>query len=323
MFSPKTATRLFTGIVLLALLCVSPLAGFEAHGNSPALTLRKQDIKKGESIVTQLRRLEQFAAASSDSRNYSALVEKLYPGLFVKVSELRDSDLKTDLTTAVFLYEQVFHEPNKHRLNCEDELRSVYARICVENHGGTVLELLRAKARLHTRWAETMIKFHQGSNDDATIAALEEIQRERRNDLLLAEKAVEALKTLEKQVYPYSSLSQFEEHGALAKTPFERLSVDASAALQSVDRVLHSLPRSPLFYPLYNARNAYADGFLWWQKTYRLKKLVVDVNSLHEPEELKLIGLDPKMVNYTVVINWRNAVKRTRQAEKIIEAAKN
>lgn len=327
MISPNEATRLFIfkRLLLIAVLFVTSVAGAKVLGNSPAFALREKDVKKSESIITQLRRLEQFTASTIDSRNYRTLVNKMYPGLFVQVAELKDSDLKTDLTTAVFLYEQAFHElsnSGKREFNCEDERRNVYTRICVENKSDTVSKLLLAKARLHTAWANSMIKYHRGATDPSTLAILEEIRRERRNDLALAEKAVAALKILEEKVCAYSSLAEFEERGALARVSFERLAKDATHVLRSVDRILQSLPRGPLFYSLYNARNSYGDGLFWWQKTYLRKKLVVDVNSLNAPDEMKSLNLDPRATNYTVAINWRKAVEQTRQAEAFLQAAK-
>ena len=97
MITLKAATRLLIlkRLLLLALLCASPVAGYKAHGGSPALTLREKDVKKGERIVAELRRLEQLTAkGATDFRGYRALINRMYPDLFIKVSELGDGDLR-------------------------------------------------------------------------------------------------------------------------------------------------------------------------------------------------------------------------------------
>ena len=325
MNSPKVAVyRLFVfkSFVLMAFVCASLAAGSSEvyGGNANALVLREKDVRKGEEIVAALRRLERLTV--TDFQSYRALADKLYPGLFFKVSELGESDLKTDLTTAVFLYEQALHESDA-AVDCAAELRGVYARVCAEEKSETSVRFLWAKARLHASWADALIKSQRGAKDAATSAAVEEMRAERRNDLALAQKALAALKTLGQEVHVYSSLAEFQaQRAALARVSFERLSEDAASALQEVDRILQSLPRGPLFYPLYHARNFYNDGLFWWRKTYRRKQMVVEVNSFGEPDDAESLNLDPEAVEYTVSINWRNAAKRTRRAEQLIATAK-
>jgi hypothetical protein len=148
------------------------------------------------------------------------------------------------------------------------------------------------------------------------------MRAERGRDLALAEEALAALRALEREVHVYPSLAQFQERAALARVPFERLSADAASALQTVDRILQSLPRGPVFYPLYHARNFYSDGLFWWRKTHRRKAVVVGVNSFGEPDEARSLNMDPEAIDYTVAVNWRNAVKRMRRAEELIAEAK-
>ncbi len=315
MNSPNRAAagRLFLSIVLAALACGSAHAGDQ--------TLREQDVRKGEEIVAALRRMER----ATNVQSYRAAADKLYPGLFAKVSGLREGDLKTDLTTAVFLYEQARHESETQpaeAFDCAGELREVYAKVCAEEQSTTVVGFLRAKARLHTLWADALISFHRGATDPATVAALAEMRAERSRDLALAEEALVALKALAREVHVYPSLAQFQERAALARVPFERLSEDVASTLQKVDRILQSLPRGPVFYPLYHARNFYSDGLFWWQKTHHRKAMVVEVNSFNEPDEARSINMDPEAIDYAVAINWRNAAGRTRRAEQLIVEAK-
>lgn len=312
-------------IFLITFLALPFLSGFNVYGVSPDLALREKDVAKAESIVLKLRWLEQSRTNSADLQSQRKLIGKMYLGLFIQVAELRAGDLKTDLTTAIFLYEEAWREQfeaNRPEHDCKGEMREVYARLCLENKNGMVSDFLRAKARLHTRWAEALINDYRGIKDAATTATLAEMRSERRNDLRLAEQAVTALKSLEKKVYDYSSLAEFEEHKALARVPFKQLCEDVSGMLQSIDRILLSLPRSQLFYSLYHARNSYVDGLFWWQKTYRRSKLVVDVNSFDDADKIQISNPDANVLNYTAVINWRKAIKHTREAVNIIEALK-
>jgi hypothetical protein len=309
-------------LVLIAFLAIASSTSLQLYASAPAPTLREKDIATGESIVAKLHRLEELTKESAHSEKRRKLVAKMYPGLFVQVADLRESDLKTDLTTAVFLYDDVLQsqiDSNNAAPDCEAEQREIYAQLCMENKSGTLADFLMAKARLHTRWAEAVINYHRGINDVFTMATLELIHRERDNDLMLARQAVEALQILEKNVCNYSTLSEFEEHRQLARVSFERLSEEVSVTLQRVDRILLSLPRSPLFNALYHARNAYANGLFWWQKTYRQSKLIVNANAFAEPDDLKSSRLDAGEANYTIVINWRNAIRHTREAANILK----
>jgi hypothetical protein len=310
---------------LVAFLALSSFTSFKVYASAPASTLREKDIATGESIIAKLHRLEQLTKESAKSEKHRKLVAKMYPGLFVEVADLRESDLRTDLTTAVFLYDEVLQsqiDSNNTVPDCDDEPREVYAKLCAENKDGTLPSFLMAKARLHTRWAEAVINYHRGRGDVSTMATLELISTERHNDLTLARQAVEALQVLEKNVCNYSTLAEFEEGRTLAHVPFERFNAEVSKMLQSVDRILLSLPRSPLFYALYRARNAYANGIFWWQKTHPRGKLIVDAKAFTGPDDLKSSKLDAGVVNYTVVINWRNAIRHTREAANLIEVLK-
>lgn len=318
---PMTHLRIF-----LIILFVCSLASLDAYGSASEHALKEREIKKGEALIAKLRRIEQLTKVAPDFESYRKLIAKLYPNLFTEASDLSDGDLKTDLTTAVFLYDEAlqrFHDSDRAELNCKDETRAVYFHFCEDPQNNTAPKLLWAKAQLHIRWAAAIVDYNRGVKDVATVAALGEMERERALDLTLAEKAVEALKALEQEVCAYSSLREFEEKRVLATVPFERLSKDVEGALLKVDLILNDLPRSPLFYSLYHARNSYCDGLFWWQKSYSQKEIVVNANHFTRPDELKTLNLDAGTVNYTVAINWRKAINHTRQAMSIIEALKS
>jgi hypothetical protein len=317
-------TRPSPKIFLTLLLSLTSLAGSEAYGRTPDSTLREKDVVAGEKILARLREFEQAQqqqAAALERRQKTR--RKISGELFVQAAAMRPSDLKTDLTTALFLYDEAFRESvipdSGAALDCEGELREVYARLCRENRAGSRSLYLEAKARLHTRWAGATINDYRGAGDGATVALLEEMRSERQNDVRFAGLAVKALKSLEGEVYDHSTLAEFEEQRRLSRVPFERLSADVSNMLERVDAVLLSLPRGRLFYPLYHARNAYADGLFWWRKTDKGRGMAVDVNSLNEPAGAKSYGLDPDTLSYTVAISWRKAIRHTREALRLVE----
>src|SRR5437763_4655084 len=116
--------------ILLILLSVCSLASLEAFGGTSEHALREREIKKGADIIAKLRRIEQLTEGAPDFESYKKLTDKLYPDLFIEAADLRDSNLKTDLTTAVFLYDEAlqrFHDSDRTELNCKEELRAVYA----------------------------------------------------------------------------------------------------------------------------------------------------------------------------------------------------
>jgi hypothetical protein len=308
---------------LIIVLSLSSLVGHGAFAATPGPALREKDVIRAERILSKLRDLEE-QLKSVNSRKPAR--RKISEELFAQAASLGAGDLKTELTTALFLYDETLREelnPSGTRPDCVDELSEAYARLCRENPSGTLSDYLRAKARLHTRLAAAIINEHRDRRDGATAAALEEMRSARRDDVRLGAQALNALKSLESEIYDYSSLAEFEERGKLARVPFERLSRDVSEMLRRVDSILGSLPRSPLFYPIYHARNAYADGIFWWQKTHGLGELVVNVNSFKEPYGTKGPGMESvAAVNYTVAINWHKAVRHTREAARLVEALK-
>jgi hypothetical protein len=185
-------------IVLLTLVCLFVSAGRAAHAAPRYQALGGKDLKKAESILSKLRRLEE-TTASGDSDSFDRAAGRLYPGIFAKVSGLRDGDLKTDLATAVSLYESAFRirrEGGGPPPDCSRELRDSYSRLCRETPGGDPVRLLRAKARLHASWAEMELRYARGDRDAETLDAMSLIRAERGTDLALAEEALHVLKEL-------------------------------------------------------------------------------------------------------------------------------
>lgn len=282
------------------------------------------ELKKAERILVKLSELQ---TASTNPTSYRAIVRRFYPQLFASVANLRQGDLKTDLSTAVFLYEKADHlERGEEATDCRDEVRDFYRKLCLAHGGPTRLQLLLAKAQLHSAWAKALLRFYRGEGDSLTAAVVAEIRNERVIDLALAERVVAVLKTLDAEVNSYSSLGEFEEQGTIAKVSYEKLSKDFETAARTIRPLLSSLPRNLLSYQLQNALNSYGDGLFWWQKTHHrgtAAEAVVSAGDWTEPAPQRPLDFDAASLNYTVICNWRKARRHMISAALEIEGAKS
>jgi hypothetical protein len=316
---PRHLNKLLT----IAIFVFIHLAGESlcpAKGTTPG----DKELKKAEKVLTRLAKLQ---TASTDPNAYKAAVSKLYPKLFINVASLRESDLKTDLSTAAFLYEKAYdleRSNDASAADCNNEVRELYRNLCLGRSNQTSVQLLLAKAQLHAGWAEALIRFHRRNTDASIVATLSEIKKERSVDMTLAESAVAILKTLDGEVNSYSSLGEFEERNAVARVSFDKLSSDFETVATAAQQLLSSLPRNLLYYQLQNALNSYSDGLFWWQKTHtRREAAVVSVNNWSEPASQKPLGFDAGTINYTVICNWRKARKHIANAAVEIERVRN
>lgn len=320
-----------------AVLCAACLIGFaftacaESAGEaatSPAL--REKDVRRAEKVLAKLSQLDE-AAAANDERAYRARASELYPALFVTVADMRQSDLQTDLSTAVFLYEKLGRTwlgAGATAADCGRERPDIYRLLCLELRGGTARQLLLAKARLHTRWAGAAVKDYRGGRDPETARALSEMRAARANDLLIAARILEALKPLEGLVNPsrtsagYQSQAsaRYDERRAASKVSPGGQGEEFADALDDAADLLAWMPRSPAFYQLSGARLAYADGLSWYQKARQSKALVVSANSF-EYNPLKNLDMNTEQVTAAAEANWRLAVKHTRLAERSLLVA--
>lgn len=288
--------------LLLALTFVARAAA--AADGEPALG--DGDVKKAEKVLAKLRLLHD-AAEAGDASAYRALASKLYPGLFVKVAELPPGDLSTDLSTAVFLAEQLgraWSAAGARAADCRDERPDIYQPLCTGLRGGSARQLLLAKSRLHARWAEALLKNGRGAADAETARALAEVRAARANDRLIAAHVVETLRLLEA---PPGASPAASGGGAG--------DVKSAEALREAGALLAWLPRSPTFYHLLSARQAYADGLWWHDKARQAKSLVISAKSF-VPDPLKELRLDAEQVGATARANWSSATRLTRLAEQ-------
>jgi len=300
---------------LLILLCLLAFAARAAQADAPGV----KDIGKAEAILAKLSLLEE-AAASRDPDAYRRAAGKLYPGLFVNVSELREGDLKTDLATAVTLYESAYRTRRAAAStapDCASELRETYFRLCLENAGDRAA-LLRAKARLHAHWADAELRYLRGDRDAATLDAVAQVRAERSTDAALAEEALRALKELADRVSDAATPADGEVRPTLSSNSTTRLSESPSASLEEVNRILASLPRGPVYRLLSNARDAFRDGLYWQVKTLPARVLTVSANSLASPDPLRRLGLDTDAASRAASDNLRGALRFVRRAEEAL-----
>jgi hypothetical protein len=312
--------------VVFFLSALAHASAGRAGGETPRE--READVRRAEKVLAKLYSLEASAAGAPHSGAFESEVGRLYPGLFAEVASMREGDLKSDLSTAVFLYYDArrTHPASSAAItsaaDCEAEPRDFYRRLCLGTRGGTRGELMRAKARAHAAWAAAVVNYLRGGRTRATLAALAEMRAERAVDLALAGRALSALRKLEGGVRAHRTLSEFEEQGGeVAGVPFGELCESVSEALRAVDPLLASLPRGPVRLALQNARNSYRDGLFWWRKTHRRSAPTVAADALAEADPLEATRLDPAAARYTVVINWRSALKYTAQAEDLIRSS--
>lgn len=284
-------------------------------------TIRDADARRAVKVLTKLRLLHE-AADAGDAGAYRALASKLYPDLFVKVSEISPGDLGTDLSTAVFLAEKLGRTwaAGEATADCRGERPDIYMPLCLSLRGGTVRQLLLSKSRLHARWAEAVLSDYRGEADAQTARTLAEMKAARANDVLIAARVLETLRTLEGLLgHPAGEACRGERPAATA-SGFDGPDAELAEALRVTGDLLVWMPRSQTFYRLSGARHAYADGLSWYRKVRQSKRLVISANSF-APDPLKVLEVDPEQAAAAATANWRSAAKLTRLTERSLSEA--
>jgi hypothetical protein len=282
-----------------------------------ATTIQNEDARRAEKILSKLRLLHE-AADADDATAYRALTSKLYPGLFITVAQIHQSDLTTDLSTSVFLAEELgrtWFAAGVAVADCRNERSDIYAPLCMALRGGTVRQILLAKSRLHARWAEAVLRNYKGEAGAETARTLAEMNAARANDALIAARVVETLRTLEGLLQsPKPDANRGQRFNASALSS-DNPDAEFAEALRRAGALLAWMPRSQTFYRLSDARQAYADG-LWWQsKARQSKSLVISANNF-QPDPLKDLRLNAKQVTAAATANLMSAMKHTRLAEQ-------
>lgn len=319
------------GLVPVALFCLLAFAGRALCAGAHGPAAGDKNLRKAEAVLSKLSHLEE-ADAARDPAAFRAALKKLYPGLFVAVAELRDDELRTELATAASLYDSARRAlaGGAGRPDCSVEVRQSYFRLCLESADRA--GLLGSKARLHTRRARALLGYARGERDAATLAALAEIRAERSTDLALAEEALSVLKELAGGAASFdggvastagvgtrvkASSAQAARQSSEGQSP-DRL----SAALEEVERLLASLPRTRVRQLLGNASDAFRDGLFWQLKTLPSRALVVSADSLADPDPLRHLDLNPDDASRAALQNLRAAQKFIDRAEAAIEVSK-
>jgi hypothetical protein len=300
-------------VLALTFACRDACASVSADAHA----IRDGDARRAEKVLAKLRLLYD-AADTDDADAYHSLASRLYPGLFVTVAEMQPSDLSTDLSTAVFMAEELgrkWFDAGAAPADCRSERPDIYMPLCVALRGGTVRRLLLAKSRLHARWAEAVLRNNRREADAETARALAEMDAARANDLLIAESVVETLRVLEGLMRRTDADAGRGKRLRASAVGSDDPNAEFAEALRDAGALLAWMPRSPTFYQLSNARLAYADG-LWWQsKARQSKSLVISANGF-QPDPLKVMRLDAEQVSAAAAANWKTAARHTRLAEQ-------
>ena len=286
----------------LTLLGLLVFAGGAAAHAAPEVKESKKDLKRAEAVLSRLRRLEE-ASATADPDTFIKAARKLYPGLFSKVSALREGGLKTELTTAVFLSESTLRAARQGggTIDWSRELRESYARLCFATRDGGRAAFLRAKALLHARRAQAELLYAHGDRTDVTLDAISRTRAERGTDRALASDALQSLKELV---------------AASSASDDAQPALDIASRLEAIDRVLSSLPRDRSHQLLREARDAFRDGLYWQLKAAPALALVIDAGSFTPRGELPRLGLRADDATRTAQANLRAALKLINRAEE-------
>lgn len=282
-------------LIILSLLVFA--GGGAAHAASEVKESKK-DLQRAEAVLSKLRRLEEVPAPA-----FVKAERELFPGLFSKVSALSEGGLKTELATAVVLYESSLRAARQgdSAPDCSRELRESYARLCSETRAGGRAAFLRAKARLHARRAEAELLYARGEGGAATLDTVSLTRAERATDRALAADALHSLKELV---------------AASASSADTQPAFDLNGRLDAVDRVLVSLPRDRTHQLLREARDAFRDALYWQFKAAPALALVIDAGSFTPHGELPRLGLRADDATRTAQANLHTALKFLSKAEE-------
>jgi len=134
-------------------------------------------------------------------------------------------------------------------------------------------------------------------------------------DQVVGARAILLLKRLDDDVVVYSSLADFEESKKLARVPLETFQNDLLEITPELQKLVSSLPDTPLRADLISAFAAFRDGADWWERISESR--VVNVS------ELKSRGTDSTSdvsfvagIPYTVAVQWRQANSYLQRAVK-------
>jgi len=155
-----------------------------------------------------------------------------------------------------------------------------------------------------------------------SVARAQNLIYQTSDDQLAGASSIAALKRLDKDVFVYRSLGDFEESGRLARVSFEVFKNDLQAVTAEIEPLLNRLPDSRLKAEISNALDSYRDGAFWWRKVYQPR--VVNAATLTSMEITRTQSDEVFLatVPYTVAIHWRQASKYLRRAEEMMNGTR-
>jgi hypothetical protein len=311
-------------LIIILYLCASGLA---VYGQAGPLKLSERQRAKTEHLIGQLEQLGGLAAQNPQYDEYRTTVRKLSVGIKAEVNKLPESDIKTDLLTALYLYQRVSSDWNElerqqpPEAGCASEREGVDLYLC-QNTNGSQRAWVWKRARRHTGWARAELHAGQSVQDEALANELRVMLEERKLDVVLARKALEALKELRDDVIVYRSLGEFEDGRALARVSFESFTAHLRRTSPVVKHLLSLLPENRLKLELRNALLSYMDGGFWWSKVYSPAVINVSGRGFAEGEPTRLDKAYLSTDLYTVAINWRQGGQHIKRAEDLLNAGR-
>jgi hypothetical protein len=306
---------------LPALLLILPLAAF---GQTPGDRFKPGQLARAERLLSELEQFDTSMNSGPGVSRIKARTTKLANSFTRNAGGLPESNIKTDLATAVYWYEQLALNLNhsttarpsspQASYQCEGERPGAYQRLC-ECASGSARDLLWAKARLHLGWARATINFEKTGTIERP---LDDVAVERKIDQMLAARVIESLKILESKVLVYRSLGDFERSGKIARLSLADFKQDLEKLTLEAEGTIAWLPQNLLKSELSNSLHSFADGAYWWEQIDQPR--VVKVSEL-PGRDLYMPAPQAAMlttVPYTVVVHWRHGSVYLQHAEQLL-----
>ena len=134
-------------------------------------------------------------------------------------------------------------------------------------------------------------------------------------DQVVGARAIFLLKRLDDDVIVYDSPDEFENRRTLARVPFETFQRDLIEITPELQKLLSSLPDTPLRADLINAFASFRNGADWWER--------ISDSRLVNAAEIKSRQSDSTSddsflagIPYTIAGDWRQANKYLQRAVK-------
>jgi hypothetical protein len=143
----------------------------------------------------------------------------------------------------------------------------------------------------------------------------------KRDDSILAQRAVASLEQLKAAVVVYSSYDAFESDGRLARVPLQTFADKLNQVTAEVESIISQLSDAKLRSELSNSLYSYRDGAFWWakldpQKVVKIANLRAGLTTITPAERFFT-----STVPYRVVMHWRQANKYLLRAQRLMAEA--